>query len=251
MKDTVLHVENLRVDYDDHPIIRDISFDLPYMTCLMVAGPSGSGKSTLLKTINRLIEPTDGSVYLRGDDVRQISVPALRARIVYVPQSTALGPVPVRENIQLGPAFRGDSITEEKIQSLLSDVGLPTAYLPRNTRTLSGGEQYRLSLAMALSLEPEVLLLDEPTAHLDPELTGHIADMISARIQSGLSAVIVSHDMVLFRRIGREFIFLVHGRIKRRGEIQDAEKDADQEALWRELRALSSSAPTMRVSYEQ
>lgn len=238
--DLLLRVENLRVDFNDHMVISDISFDLNDMTCLMVAGPSGSGKSTLLKAINRLVEPTDGSVYLRDDDVRQLSVPALRARIVYVPQSAALGPVPVRENLQLGLAFRGISITEDTIQSLLAEVRLPPAYLPRNTRTLSGGEQYRLSLAMALSMEPEILLLDEPTAHLDPELTGHIAEMISERIQRGLSAIIVSHDMMLFRRLGRKFIFLDGGQIVKRGESQDMEEDADHEALWRELRALSS-----------
>ena len=129
-------------------------------------GPSGAGKSTLLRLLDRLLDPDEGVVRYRGDDVRGLDPLALRRAVALVPQLPALVARTVEENVAFGPSLRG---TEVDVARLLVLAGLDAAYAPREAGSLSVGEQQRVMLARALALEPDVLLLDEPTAALDAD----------------------------------------------------------------------------------
>jgi ABC-type multidrug transport system ATPase subunit len=161
--------------------------------------------------------------------------PELRRRAVYVPQAPALGPVPVAENLRLGPAFIRCEADQDRIIQLLEMVKLPPEYATRNTRGLSGGEQYRVSLAMALALDPEVLLLDEPTANLDPELADHIGFLIRKLTGDSLAVIVVTHDMQLVKGLMGTYLFLDAGRTRASGALSSLDEDADTTVLWKRL----------------
>ncbi|HEV2875149.1 MAG TPA: ATP-binding cassette domain-containing protein [Thermoleophilaceae bacterium] len=167
-----------------------------------VLGPSGSGKSTLLRLLNRLADPDEGSVRFHGEDVRGLDPLELRRRAVLVPQLPAPLPGSVADNVRYGAALRGDEIDPLRPLEL---AGLDASYADRDAGRLSVGEQQRVMLARGLALDPEVLLLDEPTAALDERTKSGVEETL-ARLP--YSTVLVTHERAQAERLARRVVEL-------------------------------------------
>jgi putative ABC transport system ATP-binding protein len=171
-------------------------------------GPSGSGKSTLLRLLNRLADADAGVVRFHGTDVRELDPLELRRRVGLVPQLPAPVPGSVADNVCFGPRLDGREVDPEGPVRL---AGLDPSFLDRDAARLSVGEQQRVMLARALALEPEVLLLDEPTASLDPTATGAVEDAL--RGLHDVSLVLVTHSRDQADRLTERTIRLRDGRV--------------------------------------
>ena len=202
-------------------LVNDISVEFRRRELVAVVGPSGSGKSSFLRLLNRLDEPTSGTVYFEGVDYRQIAPRELRRRVGIVTQRAFLFPGSVAENIAFGPRQRGEDLAVEEIDRLLLQVGLP-GFSDRNVANLSGGEAQRVSLARALANSPAVLLLDEPTSALDQEAKLGIELLIEKIMrQSQLTCVLVTHDVEQAARLADRVMILEAGRIRRVGRAEE------------------------------
>jgi putative ABC transport system ATP-binding protein len=177
-----------------------------------VLGPSGSGKSTLLRLLDRLADPDEGRVRFRGEDVRELDPLELRRRAVLVPQLPAPLPGTVADNVRYGPGLLGREVDPGP---LLLMAGLDGGFADRDAGRLSVGEQQRMMLARALALEPEVLLLDEPTAALDETAKEGIERALSElRGHAGLSLVLVTHEAAQAERLAERVVRLADGRLQ-------------------------------------
>ncbi len=199
----------------DKVIVQDINLNVWPGEVLMILGPSGSGKSSLLRLINRLDEPTRGTVLLDGQDYREIPPLELRRRVGMMMQQAFLFPGTVADNIRFGPRQRGIELPDETINRLLERVGL-TGFAQRDVERLSGGEAQRVALARVLANEPEVLLLDEPTSALDQEAKEAVESLIQEVIhEEHLTCLWVTHDLHQAARMGDRVAQLEHGRLVR------------------------------------
>ena len=213
----VLRAEKLSRVVADKTILSDISFDVATRDLLGIVGASGSGKSSLLRLLNRLDEPTSGTVFLDGADYRQLPPRELRRRVGMVTQRPFLFPGDVASNLRFGPAQREETVADEEVVRLLDRVGLP-GFAGREVSVLSGGEQQRVSLARALANRPEVLLLDEPTSALDEESKLGIEQLIESLVlDHSLTCVMVTHDRDQARRTCNRAIVLEAGRLMHSG----------------------------------
>jgi UDP-glucose/iron transport system ATP-binding protein len=213
----VLRAENLSREVAEKSIVKDVSFEVRMRDLLGIVGPSGSGKSSLLRLLNRLDEPTGGTVYLDGQDYRRQPPRELRRRVGMVTQRPFLFPGDVASNLRFGPAQRGETVPDQEIHRLLEQVGLP-GFATQDVSVLSGGEQQRVSLARTLANHPEVLLLDEPTSALDKQSKLGIEELVAALVHDhGLTCVMVTHDRDQARRICSSVIVLEAGRLVQNG----------------------------------
>ena len=216
-----LATDHLRFAVDGTEIVRGVDLSVDTGETLTVVGPSGAGKSTLLRLLCRLDEPTDGTVYLDGTDYRTLDPTVLRTRIGMVPQDPALRDGTVRENVTIGPRLRGESVEPGRVRSLLARVGL-AGYDDREVAALSGGEAQRVAIARTLVVDPEVLLLDEPTASLDPESQADIEALLAELLAtSDRTAVLVTHDQAQVDRVADGVIRFVDGRIHSQGPPEE------------------------------
>jgi putative ABC transport system ATP-binding protein len=184
---------------------------------LAVVGPSGAGKSTLLRLLNRLDEPTHGSVCLHGRDSLEIPVIHLRRSVGMVMQRAYLFPGNVAENIAFGPAQQGRTMTPQQIDELLAHVGLE-GYASRDVATLSGGEAQRVAITRAIANEPEILLLDEPTSALDEVARDGVQNLLNSLIRERrLTCVWVTHSNEQARSMADRVLSLRGGRIEALG----------------------------------
>lgn len=217
----VLRTEHLGRRVGDVWIVNDISLDVRHCELLGVVGASGSGKSSFLRLLNRLDEPTSGTVYLGDQDYRQIPPPTLRQRVGMVTQRPFLFPGDIASNLRFGPTQRGETLPDSEIASLLERVGLP-GFAARNVANLSGGEQQRVSLARSLANRPEILLLDEPTSALDEQAKVGIEELIRKLVSEHcLTFVLVSHDRDQARRLCDRVAFIEAGKLIRVGTPQE------------------------------
>jgi putative ABC transport system ATP-binding protein len=217
----VLRAEHLGRRVGEVWIVNDISLDVQRCELLGLVGASGAGKSSLLRLLNRLDEPTNGTVYLGDQDYRQIPPPTLRQRVGMVTQRPFLFPGDIASNLRFGPAQRGETLPDSEIASLLDRVGLP-GFAARNVANLSGGEQQRVSLARSLANRPEILLLDEPTSALDDQAKAGIEELIRKLVsENSLTFVLVSHDRDQARRLCHRAAFLEAGRLVRIGSPEE------------------------------
>jgi putative ABC transport system ATP-binding protein len=177
-------------------------------------GPSGSGKSTLLRALATLVEPDSGTVLLGGTDARTVPPPTFRTRVAYLPQLPPMFDGTVAHNVGIGPSLRGEKLSRETIAALLEQAGLAPEYADRDARSLSGGETARVALARALANRPEVLLLDEPTASLDPETGLHVVALARSLAGKGLGVVMVTHVPEHAAALGGTRRLVVAGRIQ-------------------------------------
>ncbi len=161
--DPILRTEHLSRVVTGKVLVEDITFAVQAGEILAIVGPSGSGKSSLLRLLNRLDEPTGGTVYVEATDFRQVAPRELRRKLGLVQQRPYLFPGTVEQNLRFGPSQRGESLSQDSIDQLLTRVGLK-GYASRNIANLSGGEAQRVSVARTLANSPLALLLDEPTS---------------------------------------------------------------------------------------
>ena len=195
-------------------LVKDINFSVETSEVLGVIGPSGAGKSTLLRLINRLDEPTSGTVFFEGQDYRGLDMLALRRSVGMVMQRPYLFPGTIAENLSFGPAQQGRSLSGGEIDSLLSEVGL-AGYAGRDALTLSGGEAQRVAITRALANEPEVLLLDEPTSALDEASRGSVEQLLESLIRERhLTCIWVTHSLEQARTMADRILVLEAGCVK-------------------------------------
>ncbi len=217
----ILRTENLGRVVGGKSILRGISFEVRTGELLGIVGPSGSGKSSLLRLLNRLDEPSGGTVFLDGLDYRQLPPRELRRRVGMVTQRPFLFPGDVANNLRFGPAQRGETLPEDEIARLLERVGLP-GFAAQDASVLSGGEQQRVSLARTLANRPEILLLDEPTSALDEQSKSGIEGLVRALVNdAGLTCVMVTHDREQARRLCQRVIVMEGGRLVQSGATKE------------------------------
>ncbi|MEA1864448.1 MAG: ATP-binding cassette domain-containing protein, partial [Euryarchaeota archaeon] len=183
--------------------------------CLTVVGPSGAGKSVLLKSLNRLIEPSEGKIELFGTNIARIDPIDLRRRVCLVGQVPVMFVGTVRENLAYPFSFkRNQSLKRPDYPTILDSVGLSQSLLERDASKLSVGEQQRVAIARALCLSPEILLLDEPTAPLDHASVEVVVETIThLNCEMELTIVMVTHDTDQASRLGDETLRIVDGRV--------------------------------------
>ena len=232
MTEPALRVENIRKSFGGHEVLKGISMSAAKGDVVAILGASGSGKSTFLRCINLLETPTDGKVWLKGEEMRMTSrqgerrpadlrqVERMRARLAMVFQGFNLwSHMTVMENITEGPVHvLGTPRREarEKAAALLAKVGLSDRadYYPAH---LSGGQQQRVAIARALAMEPDGMLFDEPTSALDPELVGEVLAVMRALADEGRTMLVVTHEMAFARDVSSRTVFLHQGQICEEG----------------------------------
>ncbi len=201
MAGTGIVLEHVRKTYPDGTIaVNDLSLEVHAGELLALVGPSGCGKSTTLRMVNRLVEPTSGSIYVDGTDVMQRDAVHLRRRIGYVIQNVGLFPHrTVAQNVATVPGLEGwdKETTRARVDELLELVGLtPATYAGRYPHELSGGERQRVGVARALAVRPPVLLMDEPFGAVDPQGRRRLQKEFAAlHRELGTTVMMVTHDI--------------------------------------------------------
>lgn len=218
MADALLTIDNVVKRFDDATILDGISFSVKKSEVIVIVGPSGCGKSTLLRCINALEPIQEGSITLDCDVIERNSktLPLLRQRIGMVFQSYDLFPhLTVLDNILLAPCKvqkRDKEEVKQEAMSLLERVGLKEK-AKSYPRELSGGQKQRVAIVRALCMHPEILLFDEVTAALDPEMVREVLDVMLDLAKQGRTMLIVTHEMQFARAIADRIIFLDNGKI--------------------------------------
>ncbi|MCI6732382.1 MAG: phosphate ABC transporter ATP-binding protein [Lachnospiraceae bacterium] len=221
--DTILKINHLTTAYDGRAALEDISLEIPARRITAILGPSGCGKSTLLHSINGMVEEVPnakvtGEIFLNGQNIRKIPTEELRRRIGLVFQIPAPFPFSIYKNMTYAPIYYGikdkkklDELVKEKLQlaGLYEEV---KDDLNRSAGKLSGGQQQRLCIARALTVEPEVLLLDEPCSALDVKSTAAIENML-LELKKSYTIVLVTHNIQQAKRISDRAVFLYNGRL--------------------------------------
>lgn len=216
-----LRAELLSFQVGDQKILKDISFEVTAGERVAVFGPSGAGKSTLIRLLNRLDEPTSGTVYVMNEDYRQIPPRSLRRRLGMVMQQPYLFPGTVAENLRYGPNAHGEKLSDERIEALLGGVDL-AGFATREASTLSGGEAQRVNLARTLANDPEMLLLDEPTSSLDQAARREVEETIRSVLDARqVTCLLVSHDREQVQRMVDRVILLESGVLADDGPVEE------------------------------
>ena len=221
----ILSVEHLKKNFGEHEVLRDITFDVPQGDVVSIIGSSGSGKSTLLRCINFLEEPTDGRILFRGKNAETEWTRAqYHSKVGMVFQSFNLfNNMSVLKNCMTGQMkvlHRGRAESEEKALFYLEKVGMGP-YRDARPGQLSGGQKQRVAIARALAMDPEVLLFDEPTSALDPEMVGEVLSVMRELADSGLTMLVVTHEMAFARDVSKRVIFMDSGVIAEDGAPEE------------------------------
>lgn len=220
---TMIKVEHLKKSFGKKEVLKDISANVEKGKVISIIGPSGSGKSTFLRCLNVLETPTSGKIIFDGQDLTHISekeLDILREKMGMVFQSFNLFPnMNVVENVKLAP-MKVKGVSEEEAEKqaleLLDKVGLKDR-AKQYPSSLSGGQQQRVAIARALAMDPEVMLFDEPTSALDPEMVGEVLKTMQDLADSGMTMVIVTHEMGFAREVSDEVWFMADGYLQEQG----------------------------------
>ena len=222
----MIKVENLTKKFGKNEVLRGITTEIPKGEVVSIIGPSGSGKSTFLRCLNVLETPTSGSIVIEGHDLTSSKTPIhkMRQKIGMVFQHFHLFPhLTVLENLTYAPIkAKGvkKQVAEEQARLLLKKVGLSekeTAY----PNSLSGGQKQRVAIARALAMEPDLMLFDEPTSALDPEMVKEVLDVMKDLAKSGMTMVVVTHEMGFAREVADRILFLDNGMLLEEGSPEE------------------------------
>ncbi|SEP73649.1 polar amino acid transport system ATP-binding protein [Lachnospiraceae bacterium NE2001] len=218
----MIMVKDLRKSFNGNLVLRGIDENIEEGEVVVVIGPSGSGKSTFLRCLNLLEKPDSGEIWVDGQqiNVQGVNKNQVRQKMGMVFQHFNLFPhLTVKKNITLAPVklkkFTKDE-ADKKANELLNIVGLSekaNAY----PKSLSGGQQQRIAIARALAMEPEIMLFDEPTSALDPEMVGEVLEVMKNLAKSGMTMIVVTHEMGFAREVGTRILFMDNGQIVERG----------------------------------
>ncbi|MGO5077592.1 amino acid ABC transporter ATP-binding protein [Oscillospiraceae bacterium LCP25S3_E3] len=214
----VISIENLSKSFGDHQVLRKIDFAVAKGEVICIVGSSGSGKSTLLRCINKLEQQTDGKIYFNGKEVeeKQREINEYRSRVGMVFQSFNLFEnMTVLKNCMLAVTTVLHESKKEAFERAiknLKSVGM-APYINAYPSQLSGGQKQRVAIARALCMNPEVLLFDEPTSALDPEMVGDVLNVMKELAHTGLTMIIVTHEMAFARDVSTRTIFMDRGYI--------------------------------------
>ena len=220
--DTVIELCHLAKSFGDHEVLRDINVSVKRGEVISVIGSSGSGKSTMLRCINLLEQPSGGQILIEGTDItdRSVDVTKYRARVGMVFQQFNLfGYMSALDNCvkpQMIVLKRSRAEAEKIALEYLDRVGM-SAYIKARPSQLSGGQKQRVAIARALSMNPDVLLFDEPTSALDPEMVGEVLDVMKSLAKTGLTMIVVTHEMSFARDVSDRVIFMDGGVIVEEG----------------------------------
>ncbi len=214
----MITVKNLQKTFSDLHVLRGIDQEIQDGDRVVIIGPSGSGKSTFLRCLNLLEQPTGGQIFFDGEDITgpKVNINKVRQKMGMVFQQFNLFPHRnVIDNITLAPVSLKLMSKEEATQkaiTLLKRVGLEekAKVYPKQ---LSGGQQQRIAIVRALAMNPEVMLFDEPTSALDPEMVGEVLDVMKDLADTGMTMVVVTHEMGFAREVGDRVIFMDEGLI--------------------------------------
>ncbi len=226
MNEPLIDIRNLYKSFGQNRVLKGINLTINPGEVVVIIGPSGSGKSTLLRTMNLLEDATEGQVIFEGVDITDTSndLFKMREKMGMVFQQFNLFPnMTVLENITLSPIkTKGlpKDTAESKAKALLEKVGLPDkaeAY----PQSLSGGQQQRIAIARGLAMDPDVLLFDEPTSALDPEMVGEVLAVMKDLAKSGMTMVIVTHEMGFAKEVADRVLFMDGGVIVEEGSPQE------------------------------
>jgi len=198
-------------------VLRDASASFRRHAVTGIVGPSGAGKTSLLRCLNRLEEPDVGSITFDGVDIATLDPIELRRRVGMIFQTPALFEGGVRANLVYGL----DAVTEDELAAALEAASLDRAFLDRDSSALSVGQAQRVCIARALVRKPEVLLMDEPTSALDRDASARIEELVRSLNESGLTVVLVTHDLDQTRRVCDRAVLLVEGSITATGSPED------------------------------
>ncbi len=201
-------------------ILNDLSFTVNRGDTLAVLGPSGAGKTSLLRLLNGMDSPTSGSIIFDNQPLEDHPALELRKNVGMVFQSPVMMKGSVEENLRITERWSGNIFSADKLITVMEHVGLDQRFLSKDAQSLSGGEKQRVALARVLLNEPRVLLLDEPTANLDPKLAKSIIKLFSdLQKELGLTVLISSHNHSLIEKFVNRVVVLIDGKIIEEGNV--------------------------------
>ncbi|APR06382.1 Arginine transport ATP-binding protein ArtM [Lentilactobacillus parabuchneri] len=215
-------VTNLVKTFGDNEVLKGINLTVENNEVVVIIGPSGSGKSTLLRNLNKLEEPTSGSIVIDNVDIAKdgVDINSVRENIGMVFQHFNLFKnLTVGENIMLAPVelkkvSKDDAAKEAR--KLLATVGLEEKF-DATVQSLSGGQQQRVAIARALAMNPDIMLFDEPTSALDPEMVGDVLEVMKRLAKQGMTMVVVTHEMGFAKEVADRVVFVDDGQILEQG----------------------------------
>lgn len=223
---SIITIENLHKSFDDTEVLKNINISFYVGTVTTIIGPSGSGKSTLLRCLNQLESITKGTILFHGDDITssEVNLSNVRSKIGMVFQSFNLfDNLSVVENCTIGQVkvLKRDKVAAQRIaRENLKKVGM-LAFCDRDVTTLSGGQKQRVAIARTLSMNPEVILFDEPTSSLDPEMVQEVLEVIQSVISKEICFIIVTHAMNFAKNVSDSIVFMDDGVIVALGSPED------------------------------
>ena len=225
-----IHVENLRKNFGNLEVLKDISLDVHEGEVVCIIGPSGSGKSTFLRCLNHLEEPTSGKIIVNDTDItdKKVNLNKVRENIGMVFQHFNLfSNMNIISNLMLAPVeLKKMSKEKAKIEGmkLLKRVGLESKALA-HPQQLSGGQKQRVAIARSLAMNPQILLFDEPTSALDPEMVGEVLEVMKELASGGMTMVVVTHEMGFAREVADRVVFMDCGFIIEQGTPEEVLKN--------------------------
>ncbi|HJJ49190.1 MAG TPA: amino acid ABC transporter ATP-binding protein [Methanocorpusculum sp.] len=214
----LLKVDGLRKSFGDNEVLKGINAEIHEGEVIAIIGPSGCGKSTFLRSLNLLEEPTGGHIYFEGTDItdKSVNINKMREKIGMVFQQFNLFPnMTVKKNIMLAPVqlkVMTKAEASKKADELLARVGLSDK-ADMHPQQLSGGQQQRVAIIRALAMNPDVMLFDEPTSALDPEMVGEVLSLMKDLAKSGMTMLVVTHEMGFAREVADRVFFINDGVI--------------------------------------
>lgn len=223
MSETILTISHLRKDFGSNQVLKDVDFQVEKGDVTCIIGASGSGKSTLLRCINLLETPTSGEILFHGQSILMGKVDrcAYRAKVGMVFQSFNLfNNMTVLENCMVGQTMvlkKGKEEARQAAMLYLERVGM-APYINAKPRQISGGQKQRVAIARALAMDPEILLFDEPTSALDPEMVGEVLSVMTDLAKTGLTMLVVTHEMAFARAVSSKVVFMNNGVILEQGD---------------------------------
>lgn len=214
-KKKIIQFKNIVKSFEDGQVVlKGVSLDIYENEFVTLLGPSGCGKTTLLRILGGFLQPSEGKVLFDGEDI--VSVPPYKREINTVFQKYALFPhMDVYDNIAFGLTLKKEpkDVIEQKVMRMLRLVSLED-YAHRNVTELSGGQQQRIAIARALAMDPDVILFDEPTSALDPEMVGEVLELMKELAHTGITMLVVTHEMGFAREVSNRVIFIDDGKIQ-------------------------------------